>query len=181
MVSKAQNKEFRKAEKILYDYFAKKKEIEILQEKLKSIEQSIEILESTIKEENFYIPEPPLSTSIGVISGNQDTQSYVDRFIERWGEKIERIKEKISDLKGNRMETILRIQSIENEIREVELFINSTFTQSEVEFMRLKYLERAKLNYIAYKANMSITTVCRKRREIVEKFIEYFRRLEKNE
>lgn len=175
-------KDFRRAEKILYDYFAKKKEIELLHEKLKSIEQSIEILENTIKEENFYIPEPSLSTSIGVIGGNRDTQSYVDRFIERWGEKIERIKEKISELKGNRMDTILRIQFLESEIRDIELFINSMFTKSEQEFMRLKYLERAKLNYIAYKTSMSITTVCRKRREIVEKFVECFREKgEKNE
>jgi DNA-directed RNA polymerase specialized sigma subunit len=160
---------FPKTEGLLYRYMRQKAGIERLEIELHRIEKDILVIEDEIGnlERNFSIPEQPFSSNYGEVYAKTQS-SYPERYIEKYGQVLEKLETKLTHLNKRRIQVKVKIMNKQESIRAIDIIV-SGMTEEQKQIIEMKYADKMSNYQIGARMVMSEFTIRRKRAEIVDK------------
>lgn len=159
---------FRKIEGLLYNYMRQQEKIEKLEVKRDKVEKEISKIIEEIKSSNFTIPEQSLSVNYSDVYTKMEPSSYMDRAVERYGDKIEKLQAQLLELWSEKIKTMLKIMNIKEGIANIDYGLTK-LNNEERAFVDLKYKDGYSNYAIASKLYTSEASIRRKRTKVINK------------
>ena len=158
------NKEFKKIEEMLYNYFNKEKRIDALKHQIKILDKQIEKIDSDLRTCNITLEEESSSPSFDErVQTSSDGMSYAEREVMRITDlKIKRKHEK--ELEKEELLGLIDKIELDNAILEYNI---QSLNSEWYKLIELKYKFKKKEQQISEELNISQSQVNRIKQKII--------------